>query len=101
MSILPKDSSPYRQHSLCSEPSSGIINPGSRGVLTSLPPPCEAQPLPSAFLVAMPYTYEYPRPALTVDCVIFGYENKELKSLGWIICDYVAHMEHHFRQIFP
>ena len=20
----------------------------------------------------MPYTYEYPRPALTVDCVIFG-----------------------------
>jgi len=29
------------------------------------------------------------------------YENKELKTLGWIICDYVAHMEHHFRQIFP
>lgn len=23
----------------------------------------------------MPYTYEYPRPALTVDCVIFGYES--------------------------
>jgi len=29
------------------------------------------------------------------------YENKELKTLAWIICDYVAHMEHHFRQIFP
>jgi hypothetical protein len=28
------------------------------------------------------------------------YENGELKSLGWIIADYVAHMEHHFRQIF-
>lgn len=29
------------------------------------------------------------------------YENKELKTLGWIIGDYVAHMEHHFKQIFP
>ena len=29
------------------------------------------------------------------------YETKELKTLSWIICDYVAHMEHHFRQIFP
>jgi len=29
------------------------------------------------------------------------YENKELKTLSWVICDYVAHMEHHFRQIFP
>jgi hypothetical protein len=29
------------------------------------------------------------------------YENKEMKTLGWIIGDYVAHMEHHFRQIFP
>ena len=29
------------------------------------------------------------------------YENKEIKTLAWIICDYVAHMEHHFRQIFP
>jgi len=28
------------------------------------------------------------------------YENAELKTLGWIIIDYVAHMEHHFRQIF-
>ena len=26
------------------------------------------------------------------------YESKEMKTLGWIICDYVAHMEHHFRQ---
>jgi hypothetical protein len=29
------------------------------------------------------------------------YGNKELKTLSWIICDYVAHMEHHFKQIFP
>ena len=28
------------------------------------------------------------------------YENKELRTLSWIICDYVAHMEHHFEQIF-
>ena len=27
------------------------------------------------------------------------YDNKEMKTLGWVICDYVAHMEHHFRQI--
>ena len=29
------------------------------------------------------------------------YENREMKTLGWIIADYVAHMEHHLRQIFP
>ena len=29
------------------------------------------------------------------------YESKEMKTLGWIICDYVAHLEHHFGQIFP
>jgi len=29
------------------------------------------------------------------------YESGEMKTLRWIICDYVAHMEHHFRQIFP
>lgn len=29
-----------------------------------------------------------------------GYESGELKTLGWIIVDYVAHMEHHFRQVF-
>jgi hypothetical protein len=29
------------------------------------------------------------------------YDNKEMKTLGWVIADYVAHMEHHFRQIFP
>jgi hypothetical protein len=28
------------------------------------------------------------------------YESGEMKTLAWIICDYVAHMEHHFRQIF-
>lgn len=27
------------------------------------------------------YTYEYPRPALTTDCVIFGYDGIELKVL--------------------
>lgn len=27
------------------------------------------------------------------------YDNGELKSLGWIICDYVAHLEHHLRQV--
>ncbi|MEM1219498.1 MAG: NUDIX domain-containing protein [Bacteroidota bacterium] len=30
----------------------------------------------------MPFTYEYPRPALTVDCVIFGYDaDSQLKVL--------------------
>ena len=29
----------------------------------------------------MPYTYEYPRPALTVDCVVFGFDDGELKVL--------------------
>lgn len=29
----------------------------------------------------MPFTYEYPRPALTVDCVIFGFDEGELKVL--------------------
>jgi DinB superfamily len=29
------------------------------------------------------------------------YENKEMKTFGWVICDYVAHLEHHSRQIFP
>lgn len=24
---------------------------------------------------------------------------KEVKNLAWIICDYVAHMEHHFKQL--
>ncbi|MEQ8785181.1 MAG: NUDIX domain-containing protein [Pirellulaceae bacterium] len=29
----------------------------------------------------MPYTYEYPRPALTVDCVVFGFDDEDLKVL--------------------
>ena len=29
----------------------------------------------------MPYTYEYPRPALTVDCVVFGLDDNDLKVL--------------------
>jgi 8-oxo-dGTP diphosphatase len=30
---------------------------------------------------AMSHTYEYPRPALTVDCVVFGFDEGELKVL--------------------
>ena len=29
----------------------------------------------------MPHTYEYPRPALTVDCVVFGFDDGALKVL--------------------
>jgi hypothetical protein len=29
-----------------------------------------------------------------------GYADGEMRSLGWVIADYVAHMEHHFLQIF-
>src|SRR5579862_9790048 len=29
----------------------------------------------------MPYSYEYPRAALTVDCVVFGFDEAELKVL--------------------
>jgi len=29
----------------------------------------------------MPYTYQYPRPALTVDCVVFGLDEEDLKVL--------------------
>src|SRR3990172_1752966 len=29
----------------------------------------------------MPYSYRYPRAALTVDCVIFGYDTEDLKVL--------------------
>ncbi len=29
----------------------------------------------------MPFTYEYPRPALTVDCVVFGLDEEDLKVL--------------------
>lgn len=28
------------------------------------------------------------------------YDDRELKTLSWIIFDYVGHMEHHLRQIF-
>ena len=27
------------------------------------------------------------------------YENGEMRTLGWVICDYVAHMEHHLKQV--
>ena len=29
----------------------------------------------------MAFTYEHPRPALTVDCVVFGFDDAELKVL--------------------
>src|SRR5688572_3150018 len=29
----------------------------------------------------MPHTYQYPRAALTVDCVVFGFDDGELKVL--------------------
>lgn len=29
----------------------------------------------------MPFTYQYPRAALTVDCVVFGFDESELKAL--------------------
>ena len=29
----------------------------------------------------MPHTYEYPRPALTVDCVVFGLDEEDLKVM--------------------
>ena len=29
----------------------------------------------------MPHTYDYPRPALTVDCVVFGLDDEDLKVL--------------------
>ncbi|MEM7040795.1 MAG: NUDIX hydrolase, partial [Bacteroidota bacterium] len=29
----------------------------------------------------MTYTYEYPRPALTVDCVVFGWDGHGIKVL--------------------
>ena len=29
----------------------------------------------------MPYTYDYPRPALTADCVVFGLDREDLKVL--------------------
>jgi len=28
------------------------------------------------------------------------YNNNETKTLAWIICDYTAHMEHHWKQVF-
>lgn len=29
----------------------------------------------------MPYTYEFPKPSLTVDCVVFGLDDRELKVM--------------------
>ena len=29
----------------------------------------------------MPYTYNYPRPAVTTDCVVFGLDDEDLKIL--------------------
>ena len=27
------------------------------------------------------------------------YDDHEMKTLGWVICDYVTHMEHHLKQV--
>ena len=27
------------------------------------------------------------------------YDNGEMRTLGWIICDYVAHLQHHLKQL--
>ena len=51
----------------------------------------------------MSYTYEYPRPALTVDCVVFGFDEGDLKVLlirrglppfkgGWALPGGFVHM---------
>lgn len=29
------------------------------------------------------------------------YDNGEMRTFEWIICDYVAHLEHHLHQLFP
>lgn len=34
----------------------------------------------------MPFTYDYPRPALTVDCVVFGYEAAAVALQVLLIC---------------
>lgn len=31
--------------------------------------------------------------------VIEPYDSKEMKSFGWLICDYVDHIEHHLKQL--
>ncbi len=31
--------------------------------------------------IIMPYTYKYPHPAVTADCVIFGFDGTEVKTL--------------------
>jgi hypothetical protein len=38
-------------------------------------------------------------PEEKLNYVLEPYDSKEMKSLAWIICDYVAHMEHHFKQL--
>jgi 8-oxo-dGTP diphosphatase len=35
----------------------------------------------SSLVAAKPFTYKYPRPALTVDCVVFGLDDTDLKVL--------------------
>lgn len=34
-----------------------------------------------------------------LNTVNIEYDDPEVKTLGWVICDYVAHMEHHYKQI--
>lgn len=42
---------------------------------------CQVQDDSGNFVVAMPHTYLYPRPALTVDCVVFGLDDEDLKVI--------------------
>jgi hypothetical protein len=32
--------------------------------------------------------------------VLPGYEDSATRTLGWVFCDYVAHLEHHLRQVY-
>lgn len=38
-------------------------------------------------------------PEEKLNYVLEPYDIREVKNLAWIICDYVAHMEHHFKQL--
>ena len=46
-----------------------------------------AQPGLRSSLIIMAFTYEYPRPALAVDCVVFAIDNNQLKVLLIERCD--------------
>ncbi len=47
------------------------------------------------------YVVEYISAEKLNSSVISQYDNNEMKTLGWVICDYLAHMEHHIKQLNP